>query len=72
MKRIPRLLYVAIIAASLHQTINADEPGLREKFKTAVAAYQEDTTTSNAVKVIEIYKQLEPPPAVLRKRANLL
>src|SRR5437867_3239885 len=64
MKLIPRFLFLAIIAASLHQFINAEEPGLREQFKTAVADYQKDTTPTNALKVIEIFKQLEPPPAV--------
>src|SRR5207249_147720 len=52
------------IAASLHQSINAEEPSLREQFKTAVDAYQKDSTPTNALKVIEIFKQLEPPPAV--------
>ena len=64
MKLIPRFLCLAIIAASLHQSINAEEPSLREQFKTAVDAYQKDSTPTNALKVIEIFKQLEPPPAV--------
>jgi hypothetical protein len=64
MKLIPRFLILAIIAASAQQSINAEEPGLREQFKTAVAAYQKDISTLSALKVIEIYKQLEPPPAV--------
>ena len=35
-----------------------------QQFKTAVDTYQKATTPTNALKIIEIYKQLDPPPAV--------
>ena len=42
----------------------AQEPSPREQFQTAVVAYQKDATSSNALRVMKLYKQLDPPPAV--------
>ena len=36
----------------------------REQFQTAVAAYQKSGTEENALKLAELYKQLDPPPAI--------
>ena len=36
----------------------------REQFKTAVAAFQKNATEDTARKLAELYKQLDPPPAV--------
>ena len=63
---------IIILALALVTTLaSAQEPSLREQFKTAVDNYQAGITNGNTMantkvmlKVIELYKQLEPPPAV--------
>ena len=64
--------HLIILALALATTLaSAQEPSLREQFKTAVDNYQAGITNGNTMantkvmlKVIELYKQLEPPPAV--------
>ena len=53
------LTLLALAASTL-----AQEPSPREQFKTAVAAYQKSASEDNALKLAELYKQLEPPPAI--------
>ena len=69
MKPIRHLIILAL--ALVTSLASAQEPSLREQFKTAVDNYQAGITNGNTMantkvmlKVIELYKQLEPPPAV--------
>jgi hypothetical protein len=51
---------------TLLSTAYGQEPSPREQFQAAVAAYQKEkgSTQENALKVIVLFKQLDPPPAV--------
>jgi tetratricopeptide (TPR) repeat protein len=57
MKSIFVLTFVLLAAQS-----NAQTP--REQFQTAVAVFQKSASEENARKLAELYKQLEPPPAI--------
>src|SRR6266496_2906206 len=57
-------LILAMIFFALAASTFAQEPSPREQFKTAVAAYQKSATKDNALKLAELYKQLEPSPAI--------
>ena|SRR6266850_957077 len=60
-RRISIALVILVFVISC-ANIYAQSP--REPLQTAVAAYRKNASRENVLKVIEIYKQLEPPPAV--------
>jgi len=64
MKLTSRLTISGLLFLILASGIFAQEPSPREQFQAAVSAYQKNTAKDTALKVIELYKQLEPSPAV--------
>lgn len=64
MKPISKLTFFVLTFPTLAATAFAEEPSPRVQFQTAVAAYQKTPTRETALKVIELYKRLDPLPAV--------
>jgi tetratricopeptide (TPR) repeat protein len=57
-----KLIYFVVAVLILAATAFSQTSG--DQFKTAVASFQRSATNENALKVIELFKQLDPPPAV--------
>jgi tetratricopeptide (TPR) repeat protein len=64
MKSISKLTVLTLAFLVLAASTFAQEPSPREQFQTAVAAYQKSATEENALKLADLYKQLDPPPAI--------
>ncbi len=64
MKPISKLIIFVLTCLTLAASAFAQEPSPREQFQTAVAAYQKAANSETALKVIELFKQIDPPPAV--------
>ena len=64
MKSVRHLHFLALAFLALTASAFAQEQNAREQFKNAVAAYQKTASGENALAVIKLYKQIEPPPAV--------
>src|SRR5438034_3191071 len=59
-----KLTILTLTFLALATSTFAQEPSPREQFQTAVAAYQKAANSETALKVIELFKQIDPPPAV--------
>jgi hypothetical protein len=64
MKPTSKLIIFALTFLTLAASTFAQESSSREQFQTAVAACQKTASSVNALAVIKLYPQLDPPPAL--------
>lgn len=64
MKPIGELSVLFLASLAFTASAPAQERSPREQFQSAMAAYEKTPAKEAALKVIELYKQLDPPPAV--------